>query len=202
VRFVVALIALALATGCGGEDAAPRAATPTPTPEPAAREPDALAVEWWRWAAGRPAGEDPVSDRTGARCGQDQPDDVFFLAGSSGGRTTRRCDVPADRPLFFPAINILCPKDVGVDNCVAEVRRAEVQVTVDGRPVKTRWIVSRRFDPESHPRSTVAQVGPPTVTAGHYALVDPLAAGRHAIEFSGRAENGFALAVRYRLLVR
>jgi hypothetical protein len=199
VRLVVALIAVGLLAGCGGEDGEPSAATPTPTP--AAREPDELAVAWWQWAAGRPAGEDAVSDRTGARCGQDQPEDVFFLAGSSGGKTTRRCDVPADRPLFFPAINILCPEDVGVDNCASEMRRAEVQVMVDGRPAETQWIVSRRFEPESHPKSDFAPIGPSTVAAGHYALVEPLAAGRHTVEFGGAAPNGFALAVRYRLQV-
>jgi hypothetical protein len=142
-----------------------------------------------------------VSDRTGARCTQDQPEHVFFLAGTSGQRAKRRCDVPAGRPLFFPVINVLCPVAVGVDGCGDTLRRAKVAAKVDGRPVDTRWIVSRRFQPGSHPDSQFARAGDPAVAAGHYVLVDPLRAGQHEVEFVGIAPDGFAVAVRYRLRV-
>ena len=200
-RLTGALIGLCLLVGCGEDSGSNSTAPPTPEPTPEARSPEDLAVEWWQWAVQRPAGEDPVSDMTGSRCTQDQPQHVFFLAGTSGKPAKRRCDVPADRPLFFPVINVLCPVDVGVDGCAKTMRKSEVAAEVDGKPVDTRWIVSQRFDPGTHPDSQFARVGDATVAAGHYALVDPLSPGRHTVEFAGIAPDGFAVAVRYRLQV-
>ena len=33
---------------------------------------------------------------------------MFFLAGTTGGDAMRTCTVPADTPLFFPVINVVC----------------------------------------------------------------------------------------------
>jgi hypothetical protein len=171
-RLTGALIALFLLVGCGEDSGSKSTASSTPEPTPEARSPEDLAVEW-----------------------------VFFLAGTSGKPAKRRCDVPADRPLFFPVINALCPVDVGVDGCGKAMRKSEVGAEVDGKPVDTRWIVSPQFDPGTHPDSQFARVGDKTVAAGHYALVDPLGPGRHTVAFAGVAPDGFAVAVRYRLQV-
>src|SRR5690349_20598448 len=68
--------------------------------------PEGLAARWVRWVAGVGPMNNPVADRTGAHAAIDQPDDVWFLAGTFGGGVERRCTVPAGRPLFFPAFNM------------------------------------------------------------------------------------------------
>jgi hypothetical protein len=195
----LALMALCLLVGCGGEDD-PAAATPTPS---AAATPDAdeLAVEWWKWAVRRPKGEDPVSDRNGRRCAQGQPDAVFFLAGTSGGAVRRRCEVPAERPLFFPVVNVLCPKSIGKRSCGDVIRDADVRVTVDGERADTQFIVSDALEPEADPRSSFAVTEPKAVAAGHYALVAPLDRGKHRIMFTGTAGD-LTVAAAYALQVR
>ncbi len=68
------------------------------------------AVEWWQWALGIPAAENPVSDTSGQYCALRQVGDVWFLAGAFGGPpvvppVVRNCEVPAGKSLFFPLIN-------------------------------------------------------------------------------------------------
>ncbi|WP_231493863.1 hypothetical protein [Nocardiopsis sp. CNT312] len=64
-----------------------------------------LAGRWWRWVWSAPKGSDPVQDTTGRHASHNQPDDLWFLAGTYGGTVVRRCEVPAGRPLFFPVLN-------------------------------------------------------------------------------------------------
>jgi hypothetical protein len=69
--------------------------------------PEGLAARWVQWAAAAPGEFNPIADLTGAcAAGGGQPDDVWFLAGSYGERVSRRCAVPAGRPLFLPVINM------------------------------------------------------------------------------------------------
>ena len=64
------------------------------------------AVAWWKWALQTPAAVNPLTDTTGAHCGQGQSGAVWFLAGTLGGDpVTRRCTVPFGRILFFPLVN-------------------------------------------------------------------------------------------------
>ena len=196
---LVALLLVCLVAGCGGEQDPPAeapAATAESTPDP-----EQLALEWWKWAVRRPKGQDPVSDHSGSRCAQDQPDDVFFLAGSTGGAVRRRCEVPAGRPLFFPVLNVLCPQSVGKRSCGKVVREAEVRVQVDGQAADTAFIVSGPFEPQADPKSSFAVTGPKAVAAGHYALVDALDEGRHRIRFEGTTGD-FGVLATYTLQVR
>jgi hypothetical protein len=197
---LMALLLLCLLAGCGGDD--DQAADPTPAPAAESTpDPDELAVQWWKWAMRRPEGQDPVTDRSGSRCAQDQPDDVFFLAGTTGGAVRRRCEVPAGRPLFFPVLNVVCPQSVGKRSCGDVVRDAKVRVEVDGQPADTSFIVSDAFEAQADPRSPLAVKGPKTVAAGHYALVEPLDPGKHRIAFAGAAGE-FGVLARYTLQIR
>jgi hypothetical protein len=199
VLILVTLLLVCLVAGCGGEEDSP-AKAPTATAEPPP-DPDQLAVEWWKWAARRPEGQDPVSDHSGGRCAQDQPDDVFFLAGSTGSAVRRRCEVPAGRPLFFPVLNVLCPQSVGERSCAKVMRKAEVRVQVDGEAADGAFIVSGPFEPQADPQSSFAVTGPKAVAAGHYALVEELDPGRHRIRFAGTTGD-FSVLATYRLQVR
>ena len=48
-----------------------------------------LQHEWWQWVMAIPSNDSPVYDKTGNRCGIGQRGDVWFLAGSTGGKVTR-----------------------------------------------------------------------------------------------------------------
>lgn len=63
------------------------------------------AKEWLRWAMELPWSTGPVTDTTGASCGQGQSGPVWFLAGTGGGPVTRSCTIPKNKLLFFPLIN-------------------------------------------------------------------------------------------------
>ena len=74
--------------------------------EPAGQTYGRWAAEWWQWALGVPAAENPLTDTTGQFCDQRQVGDVWFLAGASGpAPIDRSCEVPAGKSLFFPLIN-------------------------------------------------------------------------------------------------
>src|SRR5262245_53482229 len=68
-----------------------------------------LSAEWWQWAISAPTPVNPLVDPTGANCGQGQgefsADNVWFLAGTSGGSVTRTCLIPPGKSLFFPVLN-------------------------------------------------------------------------------------------------
>ncbi|MEU0489610.1 hypothetical protein ABZ249_10295 [Nocardiopsis sp. NPDC006139] len=70
------------------------------------REGVALSGRWWKWVWSAPEGRDPVQDPTGAHAAVNQPDGLWFLAGTYGGRVVRRCEVPAGCPVFFPVLNM------------------------------------------------------------------------------------------------
>ena len=64
------------------------------------------AAEWWQWAEGVPAAENPVTDKTGQYCTQRQVGDVWFLAGFFGSdQVVRNCEVPAGKSVPVPCIS-------------------------------------------------------------------------------------------------
>jgi hypothetical protein len=70
-----------------------------------------LQHEWWQWVMAIPSSDSPVYDKTGNRCGIAQRGDVWFLAGSTGGKVTRKCTVPAGVKLLVPVVNNFCFPD-------------------------------------------------------------------------------------------
>jgi len=68
---------------------------------------------WWQWALAIPKAENPI---LGGPCELHQTGDVFFLAGTTGGASTRSCTIPAGKGIFFPIANYIykaCPEFVG-----------------------------------------------------------------------------------------
>ena len=57
-------------------------------------------VKWWQWSLSIPADRNPVLDNTGINAGENQPEDVWFLAGIwADGNTMkifpkRECKIP------------------------------------------------------------------------------------------------------------
>jgi hypothetical protein len=70
-----------------------------------------LQHQWWQWVMAIPSSDSPVYDKTGNRCGIAQRGDVWFLAGSTGGKITRKCTVPEGVTLLVPVVNNFCFPD-------------------------------------------------------------------------------------------
>lgn len=67
-----------------------------------------LPARWWDWEESSPVDANPIDDPTGAACAQNQPSDVWFLAGTHGGNAHRTCTVPSGPKIFFPVLNAIC----------------------------------------------------------------------------------------------
>ncbi|MEO6086984.1 MAG: hypothetical protein ABIQ18_28120 [Umezawaea sp.] len=195
-RLLIAGFAVLL-TGCTVvEPGSPRAAS-TPDAATAAdgtRPSDQVLQErWWTWAASSPEERNPVADRTGRFCGENQPTDVWFFAGTFGGEADRSCQVPAGRPLAGPAVNLLGR----ASDCDSFMATAKGSVTLDGQPVELT-----RVDPVAITFQGVG-VGAgsvPTQACGLWAWVPPLAAGDHELLITGESGR-FSTSARYRLTV-
>src|SRR4051812_48676526 len=100
-------------------------------------------VAWWKWAASIKKDRNPILDKTGALAGEGQKGPVWFLAGNVGGKTTRKCVVPAGKPLFFPVVNWTesAPPDKADEKKLLAIAKGEmdrvtgVKATLDGKPI-------------------------------------------------------------------
>src|SRR3954453_10844196 len=61
-------------------------------------------ADWWQWALGFTAPNDPFTDPDGTKANLNQSGPVFFVAGNSGGTTTRSFNVPAGKHLLVPLL--------------------------------------------------------------------------------------------------
>ena len=162
-----------------------------------------LVQRWVRWAASSTRFRNPIGDSTGKLAGRRQPDDVFFLAGNFGGRTSRRCTVPAGRPLFFPTFNYWMWANHGelarwghaagsatfngVPQTVAEIGAAEPFV------VRGVWL---------NPVTNTLWGGKAKMRCwGLWVLVPPPAPGAHELHISGTDGHNFHVGVDYALTV-
>jgi hypothetical protein len=174
----------------------------------------------------------PLVDTTGAACAVDQrsEDPVVFFVGAFGGKVQRKCDVPADKALFFPLVN-LWGDNAGVPAAMtlsdAELREA-VETAFDGFDPSKSWL---RLDGQSVGKldqsgvraepyvldfapgdnSYVCSMAPPVSgkfpgwVSGYWAMLAPLSPGAHTLEFgvsSTKSDPNFRLDVRYELQVR
>lgn len=64
-------------------------------------------TSWWKWFLAIPKENSPANDITGDRCAicQNYPD-VWFLAGTIGGRAERTIKIPSGKAVLFPVINV------------------------------------------------------------------------------------------------
>jgi hypothetical protein len=175
--------------------------------EPAAlpydpRSPEGLAARWVRWVAAAGPVKDPVDDETGQYAGENQPDDVFFLAGSYGKRMERRCVVPVGRDLFVPVFTWwewpaeTAPKSV--------LEHFSASLVVDGAPVQPDAITTpvpfivagARLNGVTQRKKPV-----PVTVQGFWKLVPAPTPGPHDLRVVARGGNDFTVDVTYRLTV-
>ncbi|MFS8098648.1 hypothetical protein LFM09_16070 [Lentzea alba] len=191
-RLIIAAFALLLAGCTAVAPERPRITESSTEAEPDDRE---LQEKWWTWAVSSPRDRNPVVDETGEFCGEDQPSDVWFFAGTFGGHAERTCQVPAGRPLAGPAVN-------SMSNCGSLMRSAKGSVTLDGQQVALR-----RMEPA--PITVKAVKDNPMglregrregQACGLWAWIEPLSPGEHELRIEGEFGD-FKTSARYRLTV-
>lgn len=158
-----------------------------------------LQGRWWTWASTEPEATNPVTDQDGSACGRNQPQDVWFLAGTFGGtRVERACSIPDGVPLAFPLVNMVGSSA----DCAAFMKTAEGSAVLDGEEV----------DSDAHHAETIeirsADDNPVTGTEGYFTMtgcglwvqLPALEAGEHTLKIRGRAGD-FSVGVDYALTV-
>lgn len=88
-----------------------------------------LQSRWWSWAASTDAASNPVADTDGTNCVKNQSQDVWFLAGTFGGKVTRNCRIPGSTPLAFPLVNLVG----SASQCSSFMSSATGEATLDGK---------------------------------------------------------------------
>jgi hypothetical protein len=175
---------------------------------------------WLQWALSAPNSQSPLLDATGANAGVGQPGDVFFLAGNTGGPTTRQFTVPTGTPLFFPVVNefwvnVNVPggdppfagneANIRADFDAAVAAYTGLFATIDGAGVgdlgshvETDPPGGFQVDfPQDNLFGFPPEVLGRSATEGIYLMTQPLAPGRHVIHFGGTSplDQGFSLDV-------
>ncbi|MFI2432212.1 hypothetical protein [Streptomyces sp. NPDC018693] len=148
-----------------------------------------LAARWWRWEMSAPEDLSPVADTTGEHAAWQQPADLWFLAGTYGGRVVRRCEVPAGRPLFFPVINIQHTLGFSKEPVKLPVTRATAHL--NGAPLPLREFASGPFRVGLRRR----------LAWGIWGAVAPLTPGQYVLEIKGDTRDGFSVDTTYHLTV-
>ena len=163
--------------------------------------PEGMAARWLRWAASVTSMRSPVSDTTGKWAGFNQPDDVWFLAGSFGATVERRCSIPAGRPLFLPAVNKWYVQAYGPP---PGVDRAFGKVVVDGKDLLAEEVSTPiPFEVAGAWANSVNQTSRPVPMTvwGLWKYLEPLPTGAHTLRIVGGDGYGFRLAVTYHVTV-
>jgi hypothetical protein len=190
------LLTAVLLTGCG---VAQKSSTDgIASPKPAASPAEKIQGRWWTWASSEGESTNPVTDTTGEFCDRNQPEDVWFLAGTFGGTLQRTCRVPAGRPVVFPLMN-----QVGSEaTCKEFMATAEGKSTLDGKPV-----TPERMEDDNVAVTGVAgnpltgEEGTTTSYAcGLWVRLQPLQPGRHTLTIRG-SSGDFHAGVDYTLIV-
>jgi hypothetical protein len=178
-----------------------------------------MSAKWWKWLAGQPASANPYLSTDGTNCGQaQQPGPVFFLAGYPNGPIVREgCIIPYGKAVFFPIVNVANVKTVSTETATelwrqlkddVRWRALSAKVWVDGRPIPgisasnplwrgcvgpERGCAPRSFSidlPQDNIFGVVDPVYDLAVADGWYALIPPLARGKHQIRWTGAATFG------------
>lgn len=185
------------------------------TPAFADAPPDLLRLqhEWWQWVMAIPSSDSPVYDKTGNRCGVGQRGDVWFLAGSTGGKVTRKCTAPAGVNLLVPVVNNFCFPDAAYsdDACTSDTvtfidsfADGTILLEVDGNVVTPTRVTDTDDFTFTVGNNGYGGVKPgvyrATVADGQWALLGPLDPGRHAVHIVAQGPY-FSLDVTYDLAV-
>lgn len=179
-------------------------------------------ASWWQWALKQPADVNPITDTTGANCGQGQSGLVWYLAGTFGdaGAVTRNCTIPFGKTIVIPVANGLYgafPTDPADQRTEAFVRSqvtpqlkgaTNLQASIDGSSVTN---VSRYFEESTLFNFTFGANNvyglpagtqlAPAADAGYYLALYPLLPGNHTLKVSSTVPGAGSVDVTYKIKV-
>jgi hypothetical protein len=184
---------------------------------------DQWAVKWWKWFVSIPASVSPASDPSGANCAQNQNDaNVWYLAGTFGGKAERTCTIDSEKAVFFTVIGTEC--NAKQDKVTTEAQfQACVHGVMDGLKLATaqldgvnipnveRYRLTSSVFPVIFPNGAAwgAPPGPTNMsTDAVYLMLHPLSKGNHTLHFVGQVFNptnpayNLATDVTYHLVVK
>jgi hypothetical protein len=170
-----------------------------------------LTAEWWNWAASMDPSPLEGSYENTSQCDGEYVEGVFFLAGAAFDpdvpEVERTCTVPANTPIFFPIVNVVCsaafdafqnPDDPRpLDTACAEPVTddvidppSEFFATLDGQDLQQQRIASGLFQwTIKYPDNPYPQFVPGTYESASDGLWvflrKGLKRGEHTIEFGG-----------------
>jgi hypothetical protein len=173
-----------------------------------------LQHDWWQWAMSIPSASNPILDNSGARCAFGQRGNLWFLAGNTGGRTTRECTIPAGTRVLIPVHNTFCFPDASFteQQCFEAVRDdfdsfTVARATLDDMPLALDEFPAIPGDYWTFvvPRNGLFGTKPglyrATVAAGRWAFANFPAAGIFTLRIEAKNTAGFELDVTYKLTV-
>jgi hypothetical protein len=176
---------------------------------------------WWQWGISIKKERNPILDKTGAFAAEGQDGPVFFLAGNSGGKTSRKCTVPANKPIFLPIINYIesdVPDKADEKKLLSTAKTKmdaaqDVQATLDDKPIagldhfRVASAIFTFTGPDKADAAFEDCFGKQKAASdGYWLMLKPLTPGKHTLHFKAKVkpEQGkdpFELDVTYELTV-
>lgn len=157
-----------------------------------------LQGRWWSWASSTDEASNPVADTTGDFCAANQPQDVWFLAGTFGGKVNRSCHVPASRRLAFPLMNMVG----SAGQCLSFPGDAAGEATLDGTPLKADYYAATAVTVtavDGNPLGVAAGTHH-LYACGFWAQIPALSSGPHHLVIKG-SSGSFSVEADYSLSV-
>lgn len=172
------------------------------------------ADRYWAWLLAKKSDRNPVTDSTGAFCGDGQTGPVWFLAsGDAKSQIVRSCTIPRGKYLLLPAIANLIYSTIGRMPCatiesenipaVGASNIYSVFVSIDGQRFDSLYDNRVFTEKCSTIRGDVGEtVARDVVYFGAWILLEPLPPGEHTVSFGGNLDDiQEKRAVTYRLRV-
>ena len=172
------------------------------TPSPA------LTAEWWQWALSFPVDENPILDTTGEDCSKgDISDDVFFLAGTAGGKVERECTISEGQDILIPIVNVVNIKTLEEETEASLFAQAEeilaqnrnLKLIIDGervRDLEIHKVANPTFFTVELPENNLFGISAGSyeaVEVGYWVLIEGLSAGEHTITVDGKSHGQTSL---------
>lgn len=165
-----------------------------------------LAARWWQWCYETEIRySNPCQDSTGECCDKHQIEsDIWFLAGTFGGKAERKCLIPFGKSIFFPIINDLISfeeyHNLKTEKELEEYAKADldttsiIDATVDNfslqnlRDYRVRthmFEMNYPLEDYDNIRGTKSSTPRRAISDGYWVCLKPLASGNHIVHFMG-----------------
>lgn len=173
----------------------------------------AWTTNWWQWAAALAPPGDPFTDQTGAAANKNQSGPVFYLAGNTGGSSTRSYTVPGNTYLLVPLlVGEYSQLELGFAQTEAQIKAAaknqadqidSLHATLDGVPISSSVLFTHRevspdfsFTSVANNQVGIGAVGNSgiAVADGYFLMIDPPSPGVHTLNFGGGA-SAFGVSI-------